>query len=178
MAIKTAFGGSNSYQYFRLEGTRIANQCDSIELKNWMTKLKSEEPILVQQAAAVCYAVSDLSPDLFRPYQKELIRVIKNNIHPAGPRFAYRLFCEISIDKESIGDVIDLSFKALMNRSSPVAVQVFAMTLIANNLKQYPDLAIELEAALVHGLDKGSAGYQSRARKIAQRHGLKLDEKP
>jgi hypothetical protein len=63
-----------------------------------------------------------------------------------------------------------------MNPSSPIAIQVFAMTVIANQIKQYPDITVELEAALQFKFHKGSAGFNSLARKIAKAYGLRVDE--
>lgn len=176
MSKKTAFGGKNDYRVFKAEGTRIANTVDLVQLEQWIKKLNSEDSVVVQQAAAVCYAVGDISPGLFRKYQEVLIEVLKKNVHPAGPRFTFRLLTEIPIDEEYKGVIIDLSFKSLLNPSSPVAIKVFAMTVIANQLKQYPDLGAELEAALQLSYSNGSAGFKNRAIKIANAHGLKIEE--
>jgi hypothetical protein len=176
MAKQTAFGGENDYRDFKSEGARIANVRDTIKLKKWVKKLNSTDSVLVQQAAAVCYAISDISPNLFKPFQAELVEVLKKNIHPAGPRFTYRLLSDIQIDEEYQGIIIDLSFKSLLDSSSPIAIQVYAMTVIANQMKQYPELGVELEAAIQFRFNKGSAGFKNRAMKIAKLYRLKIEE--
>jgi hypothetical protein len=176
MSNKTAFGGDNNYQDFKAEGVRIANESDSLRLKEWLEKLRSEESVMVQQAAAVCHAISDVSSQLFEAFQKELIEVLKKNVHPAGPRFTYRVLAELPIDEEYLGEVINLSFESLMDPSSPIAIQVFAMTVIANQIIQYPELSMELEAALQFRFSNGSAGFKNRAMKIAKTYGLKIEE--
>lgn len=175
MSKKTAFGGNNNYNDFKSEGGRIAKENDTFELKKWILLLDSDDPISVQQASAVCYAISDISPNMFRSYQKELIEVLKRNVHPSGPRFTYRVLAEISIDNKYQGEIIDLSFKSLMDSSSSIAVQVFAMTVIANLLDQYPELSRELEAALQFKFNIGSPGFKNRALKIARGYGLKIE---
>jgi hypothetical protein len=82
MSKKTAFGGDNNYQDFKSKGARITSENDFVALKEWLHKHRSEEHTLVQQAAAVCHAVSDISPHMFRPFQKELIDVLKNTFIP------------------------------------------------------------------------------------------------
>ncbi|MGB6037073.1 MAG: hypothetical protein WBG42_12445 [Cryomorphaceae bacterium] len=176
MSKKTAFGGDNHYQDFKAEGLRIARDSDLFVLKVWLKRLRSDEQTEVQQAAAVLHSVSDHSPQLFVPFVKELVKVLHNSVHPAGPRFTYRLLAEISIPEKFQGEVVNASFKDLTNSRSPIAIKVFAMSLIANHMRQYPELAYELEAALRLGYRKGSAGYKSRARKIANTYGLRLDE--
>jgi hypothetical protein len=176
MSKRTAFGGDNNYQDFKAEGLRISKEHDLTNLKEWLQRIRSDEQIEVQHAAAVFHSVSDHSPELFVPFIKELIEVIHKSVHPAGPRFTYRLLAGISIPEEFQGEVVDASFKDLTNAKSPVAIRVFAMSVIANQMRQYPELANELEAALRLGYSKGSAGYKSRARKIANTYGLKVDE--
>jgi len=178
MSKNTAFGGNSHYQDFKSEGKRVIVEDDSESLIKWLEQLKSDEPILVQQAAAVCYSIGDMAPHLFKPHQKSLIEVLKNDIHPSGPRFIYRLLTSIKIEKVHQGEIIDLAFKALAKPTSPVAIQVFAMTVIANHIPLYPGLAIELEATLATSYSKGTPGYKSRAKKIARAHGLRLVEKP
>jgi len=176
MSKRTAFGGDCNYQDFKSIGVRIAKDNNTLQLKEYLVKLRSKEAILVQQASAVCYAISDISPQLFGSFQKELIEVLKNNVHPAGPRFTFRVLAEISIDEKYLGEAIDLSFKYINDPSSPTAVQVFAMSVIANNMEQYPELGPELEAALQFRFTQGSAGFKNRVRKIAQAYGLKIEE--
>lgn len=174
MPEKTAFGGSYHYRDFKAEGVRIGVETDTDQLKKWMLKLKGDEPIAVQHAAADCHAVSDVNSLMFEPYADDLIRVIKKNIHEAGPRLAFRLFATTPIKGKHEGEVIDLAFKALYSLASPIVVKVHSMTAIANSLVEYPDLANELGALLEAGMKTGSAAYKSRARQIAKKHNLKI----
>ncbi|MCZ4408399.1 hypothetical protein O3Q51_06240 [Cryomorphaceae bacterium 1068] len=176
MPKQTAFGGDNNFQDFKSEGVRIVNEADTEKLMEWLDKLRSDESIEVQQAAAVCHAISDVSPTLFEQFQKELIEVIRKNVHTAGPRFTYRVLAEILIDEENLGEVIDLSFESLKDSHSPIAIQVFSMTVIANQMKRYPELGVELEAAIQFRFNTGSAGFKNRALKIAKAYGLKIEE--
>jgi hypothetical protein len=50
------------------------------------------------------------------------------------------------------------------------------MTIIANQIKQYPSLTVELEVALQFKFHEDSAEFKSRARKIAKAYGLRVDE--
>ncbi|MEM9051051.1 MAG: hypothetical protein AAGC47_03270, partial [Bacteroidota bacterium] len=139
MAKETAFGGSISYQEYKAEGHRIGSSVDLRALKSWVEKLQSTNSVELQRASAVCYAISDVNSDLFRPYTAEIICVIRKNIHDAGPRFGFRVLYEMNIDEGYLGEVVDLSFEALTKKSNPIAVRVFAMAVIGNYLEQFPD---------------------------------------
>ena len=134
----------------------------------------SENAIELQRASAVCYAISDVNPDLFRPYIAEIISTIRKNVHDAGPRFGFRVLYEMNLDEDFLGEVIDLSFDALSKKSNPIAVRVIAMAVIGNYLEQFPYLKIELTAILKDDLPNASAGYRSRAKGIIKKHKLSV----
>jgi len=101
------------------------------------------------------------------------MKVLEKNVHPAGPRFTFRVLSEVEIKPDLQGEAIDRAFKFLADASTPIAVKVFAMSVIANHLPQYPELKGELEAILRKDLIGASPGYRSRAKSIAKQYGLK-----
>jgi len=174
MAKKSAFGGSTSYQEFKAEGHRIGASADTASVKKWVKKLLSDDPIELQRASAVCYAISDANPDLFLPYCSEIITSIKKNVHDAGPRFGFRVLSEMKLKEEDLGEIIDISFEALSKKQNPIAVRVFAMAVIGNYLGAFPDLKFELVAILKEDLPNSSSGYRSKANSIIKKHKLSL----
>ena len=174
MAKETAFGGSNSYRALKAEGHQIGTSGDPHSVNKWAKRLLSDNPVELQQASAVCYARSDVNPNLFQPFTADIIMVIRKNVHDAGPRFGYRVLSEMNIQGEHLGEIIDVSFEALTKKSNPIAVKVFAMAVIGNHLGQFPDLGIELAAILKEDLPNSSAGYRSRAKKIIKKHNLSV----
>jgi hypothetical protein len=53
-----------------------------------------------------------------------------------------------------------------LSSEEPVAVKVFAMTVIANLCKDYPELKSELVPLIEDQLPFATAGFRSRARKV------------
>jgi hypothetical protein len=89
---------------------------------------------------------------------------------PADPvkRNTLRILQYVSIPKKQHDAAVDLCFQYLENRKEAVAIQVFAMTVLANIVKEYPELKKELILLLEDRIENSSAGFRSRARKILQ----------
>jgi len=171
---ETAFGTGPGYRFYKAEGTRVASQDDTDTLEGYIHNLSSESHLDQQRAAAVCHSASDENPGIFSPYVGDLLEALTSRAHPSVIRCTLRIFSVIEIPEKHIGDIVDRSFKYLSDRSQTVAVQVYAMTIIANHLNSYPDLAPELEAILKTGWEHGTPGYRNRASKIAAKHGWTL----
>jgi hypothetical protein len=176
MAKESAFGASGNYRDYKMKGEAIAKSKDHDRLKEWVDRLQSDDSIRVQRASAVCHSASDISPTLFAPHVKILLNVLEKNVHPSGSRFAFRVLADLQIEPELQGEVIDRAFQFLTQATTPVAIKVFAMTVIANHLRQYPELKNEFVAILQKDFNGASAGYKSRAGSIAKKYGLRINE--
>lgn len=174
MPKETAFGGESSYTEFKETGQRIGRTANKEAVEYWVDRLNSTEVVEVQRASAVCYAICDENPLLFGDHVEVIIDIIEKNTHDAGPRFAYRALNEIEIPEELQGKVIDLSFKAIADPNEPIAVRVFALSVISNHLEAYPDLKVELTAIIREFWPQASAGLKSRARKVIREHQLEV----
>ena len=59
-----------------------------------------------------------------------------------------------------------MAFELLISRKEPVAVKVFAMTVLYNLSQEIPEIKSELKIVLEDQLPYGSAGFKNRGAKI------------
>jgi len=57
----------------------------------------------------------------------------------------------------------------LENKKEPIAIRVFAMTVLANLADTYPEIKGELIAVIEDQMPYGSAGFISRGKKILKK---------
>jgi hypothetical protein len=106
-------------------------------------------------------------PQLIGPHLKKLLTfVVKPGVHVAVKRNTMRLLQFVDIPKKFHGQVAEIAFNFLNDKKETVAVQVFAMTVLANIVKEEPDLANELRTIIEDRLPYASAGFRSRASKV------------
>lgn len=91
---------------------------------------------------------------------------LKPGVHAAVKRNVFRMLQFASIPKKHQGAVADAAFRFLRDKKEPVAIRVFAMTVLANIAQEEPGLKEELRIIIEDGLPYGSPGYVSRAKKI------------
>lgn len=122
---------------------------------------------LVSQRAAtpLSYCVMN-HPALLKDHYKPVLAMLdKAGIHDGVKRNIVRLLQFVDIPVRYQGNVIDHCFR-LMEPQEPIAVRVFAMTVIANLSKHHPDLKTELKLIIEDQLPFATAAYLSRAKKI------------
>lgn len=124
---------------------------------------------MTQRAAWVVSHCADKYPELIEPYIEPMILNLKKNITVAVQRNTLRVLQEREMPDSIIGDAADICFKILESAKEPIAVKVFAMTLLANICKKVPELKNELKILIEDQLPYGSAGFKSRANKILKK---------
>lgn len=125
-------------------------------------------PQLVSQRAswAVSYC-AEAFPKLINPHYKALLLMAKTpGTHNAIKRNVMRIFQFVDVPPRYRGQVADLCFLFLTNTKEPVAIRVFAMTVLSNISQYEPDLKPELRIIIEDQLPYGSAAFLSRGRKI------------
>lgn len=128
--------------------------------------LLSDSPQLRQRAAWPLSDCVKAHPALIKPHYSSLLKIlVQPGIHDAVKRNIMRLLQFVEVPARFHGKVIEQSFR-LMDPKEPVAVRVFAMTVLANLTGQHPDLKKELKLIIEDHFPFGSAGYRSRAKKI------------
>ena len=95
-----------------------------------------------------------------------MVKSLNSSLPVAYKRNVLRILQNHEIPEPLWGHAAEQCFGFLNDTSEPVAVKVFSMTVIHNLTKDIPELAHELKIILEDQFDYGSAGFQSRARKI------------
>lgn len=122
---------------------------------------------VTQRAAWPLSYCVEYHPELIKPHLKKLIHNLKRpGLHDAVKRNTVRLLQFISIPKSLQGVTAQVCFDLLQNRKEPIAVRVFAMTVLSNIAKDQPELKSELKIIIEDNMPYGSAGFVSRSRKI------------
>lgn len=125
-------------------------------------------PYLVTQRAAwpLSYCIEQY-PDLLQPhFRKILAQLGKKNIHDSVKRNILRMLQFVRVPKAWQGITTDLCLTFLANAREPVAIRVFAMTVLANITSEVPELKNELIPLIEDQLPYASAGFISRGNKV------------
>jgi len=126
-----------------------------------------DEYRVVQRACwPLSYAVI-AHPALINKHWKALITTLKKTTqHDAVKRNSLKFMEEIEIPGKYHGIVMDLCFRLLESPAETLAVKVYAMSVLGNLSKKYPEIKPELKLMIEDQLPHQSAGFKSRAKKV------------
>ena len=127
-----------------------------------------EGPYRVTQRAAwpISYCIEQY-PDLLKPhFRKILAQLGEKIIHDSVKRNTLRMLQFVRVPKAHQGITTDLCLAFLADAKEPVAIRVFAMTVLANIAKEAPELKNELIPLIEDQLPYASAGFISRGGKV------------
>ncbi len=139
---------------------------DAAKFEELMRLFMSSHYRTNQRSAWVLSKCADKYPELIAPHIEPLIKNLKEDIHVAVKRNTLRVLQEIEIPKDLWGLTVDICFNTLASNQEPIAVKVFAMSVLHNIAQKEPDLKNELKMIIEDQLPYGSAGFKSRAKKI------------
>jgi hypothetical protein len=107
---------------------------------------------------------------LIRPHLKTLLNYLKRpEVDNTIKRNTFRLLQFIDLPRALEGSIAELCFSYLQNRSEPIAVRVFAMTVLSRICEKNPELKQELKILIEDELPFASAGFRSRGMKILKK---------
>lgn len=147
---------------------RIVNYVGSDQLRfNTLISIFLAGPYRITQRAAwpLSYCVQNYPFLIDRHYSAVLNTLTKPGIHDAVKRNIMRLLQFVDVPRTYQGKVIEHCYN-LMSPTEPIAVRVFAMTVLANLAKQHTDLKKELKLVIEDHLPFATAAYRSRSKKI------------
>ena len=125
-------------------------------------------PYRITQRAAwpLSYCV-ERHPGLIKPHFKTLLDILKRtDTHVAARRNIIRLLQFVDVPARYRGRVATLCFGLLQDKREPVAIRVFAMTVLGNLVVYEPELANELKVIIEDNLPYVSPAFTSRARRV------------
>jgi hypothetical protein len=125
---------------------------------------------VTQRAAWPLSVCCEKEPQLIIPHRKKILKQMDQpHIHDAVKRNVVRLLQFIEIPKQHYGKVAEVCFRLFLDTSEPIAIRVFAMTVLANLATKLPDLKNELIPVIEEQLPYGSAAFASRGRKVLKK---------
>lgn len=124
-------------------------------------------PTTMKTAIWAISSIVDIYPHLILPYLDELLTALTSPNPPVAlKRNILRIYQEIEIPKKQEGQLMDISFRSLIDKKEPVAIRVFSMQILANLSKEYPEIERELGLIITDELPYAKPAFVSRGRKI------------
>ncbi len=144
----------------------IIVQKEPKRIKELMECFFSDNIRICQRSAWTVGYLGKTCPELLDPYLEKMLYNLADAPHDAIIRNTFRTFQQIEFPEKIVGHAFDMSFKYFVCVKNAVAIRVFAMTVCSNISIKYPDLIPELILAIEANMEHGSAGFQSRGRKL------------
>jgi len=120
----------------------------------------------VTQRAAwpVSYCVQK-NPLFLTPWFDKLIKNLNTKkIHDAVKRNTLRILQNVDVPEKCCGELYDVCYKFLHSIHEPIAVRAFALTVLTNISKKYPELKTEVMHSAESLLQCGIPALESRSR--------------
>lgn len=125
-----------------------------------------DEYRVTQRAAWLVSHCVNKFPWLIDDHLSSIIHNLGKPVHVAVKRNTLKILQFVDIPEELLGIMAVICFKLLNSGKEPIAVKVFAMTVIYNIVKKYPELNEELKISIEEQIPFASAGFKSRGKKI------------
>ncbi len=111
-------------------------------------------------------------PRMINGHLKKLLLNLRTpHLHNAVIRNTLRLLQFVEIPKPLHGLSAEICFNLLNDKKQPVAIQVFAMSVLGNLCKHYPHMKPELKLVIEERMPYGTAGFRARGRKVMKQIG-------
>ncbi|MBA4165976.1 MAG: hypothetical protein H0X41_00230 [Chitinophagaceae bacterium] len=128
--------------------------------------LKAEYRVAQRASWPVSYCVRN-HPQLIAPYLGQLVNNLnKKGLHDAIIRNTLRLLQDIEMPKRYHGKLMSMCFDYVQSTESAVAIKAFALTILHNLSKAYPEILPELRLIAEEKMDTETAAFKQRAKKI------------
>jgi hypothetical protein len=125
---------------------------------------------ITQRAVHVISLCVEKHPNLVAPHLRAIVAMLDaDHVPVAIQRNTMRLLQYCEIPRRFHGTLIDRCFGYVKDRSTPIAVRAFSMTVLHRLIEKEPDLRKELRIILEDELPYASPAFVSRARKILQK---------
>jgi hypothetical protein len=142
---------------------------DQACFKELISYILVEPDPLPMRASWVVEGITLKYPEMILPYMGVLIRNLRKFSHQGTCRNLLKIFSRMEIEEKYHGILLDVCFEWLPKEERTVAEKVFAMQIIANHLKLYPELENEFLEIIHDQEPKNSPAFASRARLIKKK---------
>ncbi|MGG9971967.1 hypothetical protein ACQ33O_09265 [Ferruginibacter sp. SUN002] len=131
------------------------------------THFSGKELKLVKMAAwPMSYCVQE-HPALIKKHFTDIINILsKEKLIDAVKRNSLRALQCVDIPEKYEGQLMDLCFKYAAAPEEPIAVRVFALNVLSNLVKKYPEILPEIKLLIEENENHQTAAFKSVANKI------------
>ncbi len=134
---------------------------------NALAKASNKENMRMSWVVSKCV---DINKESLIPFTQQLVDILCKSDSTAVQRNILRVFQVIQPQNDDqMGRLIDRAFSLFENLQSPIAVRVFAMTVLAKSCEKFPELKADLIFLIEQYYPHGSAGYKSRKKKLLKK---------
>jgi|WetSurSiteA1Bulk_404760.scaffolds.fasta_scaffold05527_5 hypothetical protein len=125
---------------------------------------------LSQRAARVVSICCCNFPELFKPFERVVIRKLKELSSEGTLRNYLKILSEVPLEltAKDRTRLMNICFDYLTGRY-PVAIQVYSMEILYNLSRKNPEIGIVLSNIVLENLPGSSAGYRSRGNRILKK---------
>lgn len=151
------------------QAQKIAQYCSAApeRLEVLMQCYLSADQRLAQRAAWSVSHVAMNNTGLLQPYLEILARQLhRAGVHDAIKRNSLRILQQVNIPVHLHGEVMQACFSLVEGNEVPTAIKAFALTVLHNLSKHYPDIIPELKLLVEERWQHESAAFKSRAKHI------------
>ena len=138
---------------------------DKARFRELMTCYLSKEKVLAQRAAMSVGYCAEAHPELFSGYLPKIVKAMINPVHDAIVRNGLQIFRRVNIPASMESKIVELCFGLMSAADSPIAVKVYAISVIQKISKKYPELLVELKARVNAQLPYESKAFAAHARR-------------
>ncbi len=125
-----------------------------------------EDPVLAQRAAWVMSKVACRYPGLMRPWWKKALERSRQPCHDSIKRNLLKVLEFAGVPEPHESEVLEICLGWLTDRSQPIAVHAYALTIVHTLVQRYPELEGEFRAVAGLLREQASPGIRSRLRKL------------
>lgn len=155
---------SNSLEIVRLVGN------DKHEYQKLVEIVVANDPEMSAKAAWAITHCHDKKLGFFSNYCDEWALVVSQNTYSDSlKRSILRTLQFVAIPEKNQATIIDACLELVINKKSAVAVKAFALGILENMVKLYPELKNELISAIELILPTASSGLKNRGQHILKR---------
>lgn len=106
-------------------------------------------------------------PELLLPYYTRVIAMLsQQDVHVAVKRNLLRVLQFQLIPEDYEGEVLDKAFTLFESKNEAIAVRVFAMQVVYNLSRKFPEIQPEIKWIIEESMPFASAAFKSRGGKI------------
>lgn len=141
---------------------------DKARFKQLLLLFLHDEYRVVQRAAWAISTIAEHHPGLIMPHLGTMVKRMEGEGLPSAvKRNVLRILQTAPLPEEIHGPLMNICFNLLEDPKEPIAIRVFAMTVLGRLAKVYPELKVELRAIIADALEQEpSPGFRSRAGKV------------